>query len=190
MQQVKGTVLKARLGFVERHFGPEGRERLLGSLGEEDQRELGRIVHVKWYPFELGARLDEAIVRVLGGGDPRVFFRLGQASAEQNLTTVHQAFLTPGDPQAFLAKAPAVYRFYYETGRREYERVGEREGVLTTFDAETFSAPDCLTVVGWYHRALELCGARQVEVVEEECRARGGEVCRYRVRWHDVLQPS
>ena len=60
---------------------------------------------------------------------------------------------------------------------------GEREAILTTRDAETFSAPDCLTVVGWYRRALEMCGAREPRVIEEECRAAGGACCRYRLRW-------
>ena len=55
--------------------------------------------------------------------------------------------------------------------------------MLTTYDAETFSAPDCLTVVGWYRKALEMCGVPGARVTEEECRAKGGAVCRYRVRW-------
>jgi hypothetical protein len=43
--------------------------------------------------------------------------------------------------------------------------------------------PDCLTVVGWYRHALEMCGAKGVTIVEEECRAKGGGVCRYAVSW-------
>lgn len=183
MQQVKGTVLKARLAFIDQHFGAEGREKVLASLSQEDQQELGRPLPVKWYPFDLGRRLDEAIVNVLGGGQSHFFLRLGIASAEQNLAKMHHAFLTPGDPHAFLAKAPTIYRLYYETGRREYQRTGDKEALLTTYDAETFSAPDCLTVVGWHQRALEMCGARDVVIVEEECRAKGGEVCRYRLTW-------
>lgn len=183
MQQVKGAVLKSRLGFIEEHFGAEGLSRVLASLTGEDQKALGMLLTVKWYPFELGKRLDNAIVQVLGGGRPEFFERLGEASADKNLTTLHHGFMTEGKPQTFLAKAPAIYALYYETGRREYRQTGETEGVLTTYDAETFSTADCLTVVGWYRRALQMCGAKNVEVVEEECRARGGAVCRYRVSW-------
>jgi uncharacterized protein (TIGR02265 family) len=138
---------------------------------------------VQWYPFEVGKRLDESIVRTLGQGRRDFFLRLGQASADRNLTTVHKAFLVAGDPHAFLAKAPQVYALYYDKGRREYQRTGDHEGVLTTHDAETFSAPDCLTIIGWHRRALEMCGATDVQIVEEECRALGGAVCRYRVTW-------
>jgi uncharacterized protein (TIGR02265 family) len=182
-QKVKGSVLKSRLEFVRTEFGEAGLNKVLDSLSEEDQKVLGRLVAVTWVDFDVGKRLDDAIVKLVGGGSTRFFERLGEASAEVNLASLHSAFLTPGDPQAFLAKAPQIYRLYYDVGWREYHKTGEREGVLTTHEAETFSKTDCMTVIGWYRKALELCGARNVRIVEEECRASGGSVCRYRVSW-------
>jgi hypothetical protein len=181
--KIKGSVLKSRLAFVEEQAGADGLARVKGRLDAADQRALARILPTAWCAFELGHRLDEAIVQELGGGRSDYFLRLGEASAERNLSGVHRAFLRPGDPHGFLAQAPEIYAFYYDRGRRTYERAGEKEGVLTTHDAETFSGPDCLTVVGWYVKALQMCGARDVTVVEEECRARRGAVCRYRARW-------
>lgn len=181
-QKIKGSIIKSRLEFVRKEFGEEGLSKIMDSLPEEDQKILSRLVAVAWVDFEVGQRLDEAIVKAVGGGT--LFFeRLGEASAEVNLGTLHSAFLAQGDPQAFLAKAPQIYRLYYDVGWREYESLGEREGVLTTHDAETFSKTDCMTVVGWYRRALEMCGAENVRIVEEECRATGGSVCKYRVTW-------
>lgn len=183
MQQIKGAVLKSRLGFVEEHFGKEGLTRLLASLPPDDQRVLKLVFTSNWYPFEIGKRLDDAIVRVLGGGRPEFFEKLGEASAAKNLSSLHSGYLTTGDPHAFLAKAQSIYSLYYETGRREYARTGDTSATLTTHDAETFSAPDCLTVIGWYRKALEMCGAQGVQVRETECRARGGNVCRYELSW-------
>ncbi|HWB43256.1 MAG TPA: DUF2378 family protein [Gemmatimonadales bacterium] len=183
MQQIKGAVLKSRLAFVERHSGKPALEQVLAALPPDTQRTLRMLFTSNWYPFEIGRALDDAIVRVLGRGRPEFFERLGEASAESNLSTVHASYLTRGDAHGFLAKSPSIYSLYYETGRREYEATGPREAVLTTHDAETFSAPDCLTVVGWYRKALEMCEVKGVRVVEEECRAKGGAVCRYRVSW-------
>lgn len=183
MQQIKGAVVKSRLAFVQEHFGKDGLERVIAAVPEGDRRTLRMLFTSNWYPFELGKALDDAIVRVLGGGRPEFFERLGAASAEKNLSTLHAGFLTTGDAHGFLAKSPAFYSLYYASGRREYAPAGPNEGVLTTSDAETYSAPDCLTVVGWYRKALEMCGIAGVRIKEEECRALGGAVCRYRVTW-------
>jgi len=183
VQQIKGAVLKSRIAFVEEQFGKDALRKVLASLSPDDQRPFRLLFTSNWYPFELGKLLDEAIVRVLADGRSDFFERLGAASAETNLSSLHSGYLTPGDPQTFLAKAAQIYSLYYETGRREYTASGPTSGVLTTYEADTFSAPDCMTVVGWYKRALEMCGARNVSVVEEECRAKGGTVCRYRVQW-------
>lgn len=185
MISVKGSVLRTRLALVDELAPGDGRRRVLARLEPAEREVLTSLLASAWYPFDLGKRLDEAIVQVLGGGKAEFFLKLGEASAEKNLGAggVHRAFLVPGDPQAFLAKTPLIYSYYYSEGRREYEKTGEKEAVLTTRDAETFSAPDCLTVVGWYRRALEMCGAASPRVVEEECRAKGGAVCRYRLGW-------
>ena len=181
--QIKGAVLKARLALIEQMAPGNGLPAVLGRLSPKEADTLRTLLPTSWYPFELGKRLDAAIVDELGGGRPEFFERIGAASAEQNLRGVHKQFLAEGDPQEFLSRAPMIYAFYYDQGRRDYEATGPREAVLTTYGAEVFSVPDCATVVGWHRRALEMCGARNPRVVEEQCRARGGEVCRYRLSW-------
>lgn len=185
MISIKGSVLRTRLALVEELAPHDGLKRVLARLVEADRAVLTTLLASGWYPFEVGKRLDEAIVDVLGAGRPEFFEKLGAASAERNLGPggVHRSFLVAGDPHAFLARAPLIYSYYYDQGRRDYQKVGDTEAVLTTHDAETFSAPDCLTVIGWYRRALAMCGARAPRVVEEECMAKGGAVCRYRLSW-------
>lgn len=182
--RIKGNVLIARLEFIRRHFGQDAVEQVLAVLPEADQATLtGMITNVGWYDFETGKRLDEAIVRVLGKGDTKVFEDIGAASARYHLATVHKLALEPGNPQGLLAKTPAVYRLYYDTGRREYTPTGPTSGVMTTYDAETYSSADCLTIIGWHKQALAMCGAKNVVITEETCRAKGGPVCRYVLSW-------
>ncbi len=185
MISIKGSVLRTRLALVEELAPKDGLERVLSRLTPGERDALTSLLASAWYPFEVGKRLDQAIVDVLGAGRPEFFEKLGEASADKNLGPggVHRSFLVAGDLHAFLAKAALIYSYYYDQGRRDYEKTGDAEAVLTTRDAETFSAPDCLTVVGWYRRALAMCGARAPRVDEEECRAKGGSVCRYRLSW-------
>jgi uncharacterized protein (TIGR02265 family) len=188
VQHMKGAVLKSRFAFIEEHFGKDGIAKVLAKLSDADRAALEIILPIRWYPFELGERMDAAIVTALGSGDARFFERLGAASAERNLMTVHKGFLRPGDPHAFLRNAQVIFRTYYESGRRDYEYKTATSAVLTTHDAEAFSAPDCLTIVGWHRKALEMCGATGVKITETRCRARGGDVCRYEISWNALSE--
>ncbi len=182
--KVKGAVLLARCGLVKQEFGAQAWQEVLDSLPAEDREALtGPLLTASWYPFELNQRLDAAIVATVGKGEPKIFEAIGARSARDNLSGPHRAFLTAGDPQRFMSGADRIYKFYYDTGYRVYEPTGPASGVMTTFEAETFSEPDCLTVIGWYKEALRMCGAENVVMEEEVCRARGGEFCRYRISW-------
>ena len=62
-QKVKGSVLKSRLAFVENEFGRDGLEKVMEALEPEDRQALARVLPVAWLDFEVGKRLDDAIVR-------------------------------------------------------------------------------------------------------------------------------
>ncbi|NQT27189.1 DUF2378 family protein [candidate division KSB1 bacterium] len=182
--KVRGAVLLARKSFVIRQFGEEGWNKVLDAIPVEEKQVLSSmIIHAGWYPFELGEELDQIIVKVLGKGNPRVFEEIGAQSAVDNLNGIHQTFLTPGDPQAFMKQARSIYKFYYDTGSRTYDQTGPTSGVMTTHNAETLSAVDCLTVIGWYRTGLEMCGAKNVRVKEVKCRAKGDAACEYHFNW-------
>jgi len=182
---IRGAVLSSRLKFVRERGGFEARERVLARLPAEDQEILrGWIEGSAWYPFDLNRRLDDAIAAELSRGDgARIFLEMGRASAEANLLARERAFVKAGDPQFLLQGAPQIYAAYYAKGRRVYEKTGETSAVLRTYDAESVTAEDCLTVVGWHVRAIELCGGKNVKVTETRCRARGDAICEYRCEW-------
>jgi uncharacterized protein (TIGR02265 family) len=180
--KVKGGVLQARLEFVRENRDAQTAERVLARLSEEDQKVCRHLLVGMWYPFELNERLDDAIAAEMGMGD-KVFELMGEKSASHNLTSAHRLFIVDKDPHALLRRAPQIYQMYYDTGHRTYESLGEKKAVLRTFEAATFSRHDCLTVVGWHRKAIEMCGGKNVRVTETKCRANGADVCEYVCEW-------
>ncbi len=182
--QIKGFILHSRKEFVIENFGIDRWNEVVDALPAEDQTIYeGFILTSEWYDFEIGKRLDEAIVKMLGEGSSEKFEDIGRKSAQRHLMGIHSSFIEPENPQAFLEKAEMIYEYYYDTGYREYEQTGETSGILTTYDAETYSTPDCLTVIGWYKEALKMCGAKNVSITEDTCRAKGADYCQYVVKW-------
>jgi len=186
---IKGNVLSARAAYVRARAGEPAWRKVLARLPAPDQKTLtGTLLAVSWYPLELALRLDEAIVAEFAPGQGRqMFIDMGRASAETNLAGAERVFVRAGDPQHLLKYSPQIYGFYYQVGRRTYERTAPNAGVVRTFDAESVTAADCLTVMGWHQRALELCGAIEVKVDHPVCRAESGDHCAYHFSWTGVL---
>ncbi len=185
--RIKGHVLLSRLAYVRERGGEPALETVLARLPQADRDALrGWILPIAWFPLELNLRLDDAIATVFSPEDrTRVFLEMGRASADANLGGSQKPFVKEGDPHFLLSSAPRIYAAYYQVGRREYEKTGPTSAVLRTYDAESVTAADCLTVVGWHERAIALCGGKEPTVVETRCRARGDPHCEYRCSWSE-----
>jgi uncharacterized protein (TIGR02265 family) len=179
---VKGGGIQSRLEFVRERSGEPGLQRVLARLSESDRKACAHVLTGMWYPFELNERVDEAVAAEVGIGE-QVFLLMGEKSAAHNLGAVHRAFIDEHDPHGLLRRAAQIYQMYYDTGRRTYEKLGEKKAMLTTRESATFSKHDCLTVVGWHRKAIEMCGGSNVRVTETKCRARGADVCEYICEW-------
>lgn len=183
--RIKGSVLISRLNMLRQQGGAARVEEVLRRLSPEDQGQLRKmILPIAWYPLALNLRLDAAIADVLSPEDrTRAFIDMGRASAEENLHGAHAIFVKPGDPQFLLSQSPQIYRFYYAVGSRTYEKTGPRAAVIRTFSAENVTEADCLTIVGWHQRAIEVCGGQNARVTHPLCRARGAPHCEYHCAW-------
>ncbi|MFP2929281.1 TIGR02265 family protein [Pyxidicoccus sp. 3LG] len=183
--RIKGGVLISRLNML-RHHGGQGRvDEVLRRLPPEDQAVLRKmILPIAWYPLELNLRLDTAIADVMSPEDKRkAFIDMGRASAEEALHGAQHVFVRQGDPQFLLSQAPQIYRFYYAVGSRTYERAGDNAAVLRTYGAENVTETDCLTIIGWHERAIELSGGHGVNITHPQCRAHGAPHCEYHLAW-------
>lgn len=179
---VKGSIVRSRPDLLR----AKGVFDQVMALLPEADREVwsGLVLAVSWYSFEMSQRLDAATAQVLGRGDNRrAYLDLGRASADANLASVHKAYVRPGNPHYLLSCAPQIYKQYYSQGHRTYQQLSPTSGVLKTFEAGDVTAHDCLTVVGWHERAIELCGGTAVRVKETLCRARGDDHCEYLCTW-------
>jgi uncharacterized protein (TIGR02265 family) len=183
--RVGGNIILARRSFVVQRGGDALWEKVLQHLAPDDAKALRRTLLVTTsYPLSLNLKLDEAIARELYPGDGRrAFLEMGRSSADVNLMGPQKAFVREGDPHHLLSFAESIYAYYYGEGRRTYEKTGPRSATLVTSGAPAATPADCLTVVGWHERAIELSGGNEVQVVEIRCRTRGDAVCEYHCSW-------
>jgi len=179
---IKGVVLRSRLAYVRENMGEAAVSRVLARMGSAERDDLQRVLPASWYPFEIQEWLDDAIAIEMGIGE-KLFRLLGEQSARDNLATTHRAFVDARDPHGLLQHAAAIHDAYYDTGRRTYERAGDKRAVLRTFDCRSYSRAECLSNMGWHHAAIEVCGGLRPRVTDPLCRARGDAHCEYLCEW-------
>jgi uncharacterized protein (TIGR02265 family) len=180
---IKGSVIASRLAFVREKKGEPGMAAVLARLSESDQRVVGvTVLPFGWYAFDVYSRLDTAIAEAMGQGES-IFRVLGARSATDNLGADHKRYIREGDPHWLLKQASSIYKLYYDTGERTYERMTDRKATLRTQGSLMYSPADCLTVIGWHEKAIELCGGSAIRVTETLCRARGAKLCEYVCEW-------
>jgi len=179
---IKGVVLQSRLAFVREKGGQGAVEGVLSRVPPEVRSILTDIIlPVGWYPFEISETLDRAIAREFGAGD-LIYRQMGGQSAAHSLASAHRNLVRSRDPHGLLKQAAQIHRLYYDSGYRTYEWVAWTKAMVRIFDCKSFSRADCLTIIGWHEKALELCGAKP-RIIETQCRTRGEKCCEYAFAW-------
>jgi hypothetical protein len=180
---LKGSAYLSTLAFIETHFGPSGRSRVLEQLADEDRTLLsGMVVPIRWYPLAPFPRLLRAMDQTLGRGDLALVTERGSWVAINDMKTVHRVLLKFVTPQWVIEKSTRLWSNFHDTGRWESQSLGERAARATLYDLGVVDDAMCATLKGWIIGLLKLAHC-QPTVTHDECRLRGASGCVYVCNW-------
>jgi hypothetical protein len=180
---VKGTMLRAHLGWAAKRFGP-GLEAVRQAFPPPVPAFVTRLVlPTDWIPFSDLVTLDRAIAAAVGGAPEETWIALGCHSAALNLTGVYRSFIS-GEPHRFFERMTVLHHQFQTFGRSVYERAGERAGTIRIESPSAFSAVYCTSGRGYYEEALRLLQAPgPVDVRHPACAALGAPACVFELAW-------
>ena len=179
----KGAIFTAARMFVEKRWGKDAIEQILGKLPPEDREILRSVIPMGWYPLEPIVRFGEEVDRTFGAGDLVMVREIGRFSAEWQLNAFHKLILRFKPGEWLIQRGLGLWRQYHDTGRWTLERpepnnvIGKLEGF------EVAMVGWCTRFQGWLGRAAELTGANNVQIDHPHCRARGDGYCEYIGHW-------
>jgi hypothetical protein len=143
----------------------------------------GTVLASTWYPFETLVDVIRTADRIVGKGDLALAKEMGRYAATANLSTVFRILVRLATPKTVLAKGASLWSLHHDTGKAVATEDGPGGA---SYEIRDFGAPDralCVSLEGWIERCMEITGAKNVEVREEECATKGGPVCRFRGSW-------
>ena len=183
--RVKATMLRTRLDFLAERFGAPGVDTVLGALGEEEARTLHSVLPSSWLPFSLLNRLDDVIVRKLGGGHTELIREAGAFSARRNLTSIYKVFVdqAQGDPLRLMESLSGMHATFYDWGGMKIHAIDGRSCRMETDYLGGAARTNCLSAIGFYSEALRQLQLKSVRVEEQQCQVTGAPLCVYEVSW-------
>jgi hypothetical protein len=185
----KGLSFTAARDYVLEQHGVAAWGQVLASMATDDASVLMGAVGMGWYPLELYARLARAIAATVGQGDLAAYLAIPRFEAERDIPTIHRYLLRMVRTSYVVEKMGQLWPRYHDTGRLTVVRVGERRVEATIFDWADDPAL-CGGVQAYCERALELAGARLLQVHHDRCRARGDSTCVLGATWDEASRLS
>jgi hypothetical protein len=181
--QVKGTMLRAHLGWASNRFGPD-LDPIRPNLSPSVLAYLSRpVLPTDWIPFSAILELDRAIAAAVGGDPADTWLALGRHSAALNLTGVYKSFIS-GEPHRFFERMTVLHHQFQTFGKSVYERTGESSGRIRIESPTAWSTIYCISGRGYYEEALRLLHAPgPVLVRDSACAASGASSCIFELSW-------
>ena len=136
-----------------------------------------------WYPVKTLVNIMNYVKEKYGKGDYDICYQIGKKAAEDAFKGMFKIFLEWGKPYTVISKAPLLWRMIYDCGNIELIIAKENYVKGRIIDFEDTHKCLCVRLKGYFEKALELSGAKNVKVEEVKCKTWGDAFCEYEIFW-------
>ncbi|HJW08865.1 MAG TPA: TIGR02265 family protein [Holophagaceae bacterium] len=181
---VRGPMTRQIRENVQRQGGEAAWQAMLAKVSRQCRECFAKPIGLyEWIPAELSSELSQAY---MADADPEFTRRRGVDSARELITSINRWMLRLMTPSFLLENTPRMFSHYYMGGRVVLDQLGEGEARLSLWAEGFYPIWYEKGISGWLQGALELTGARGVEVAYEAPSGEGLLAFRhhYHVRWN------
>jgi hypothetical protein len=182
--QVKGRVLIDTVTLVRERYGEEGWSSLVAALDGETQELLrGSLLANAWYPLDVLTAVMAADVRMFLAGDESVIQARAEELIARQLGGIYRFFVRLGSPEFIIKRLGTIHATYFDgIGIAPIFDEGRRAVVrYTGFEPQHRMMERA--ILGFYRKALELSGAKDVALKVTTSIAAGTGVLEIEIGW-------
>jgi hypothetical protein len=166
--RIKGTAMidtiKAIKAIKQRGGQPE-LDRIVGGLSPEARKAFDApIKSWDWYSIDVFAELLEVIVRETADGDPDILTERAEKVVDSQLRGAYRIFIKLGSPGYVIKRIAAVHETYFDGIQIIPDVEDSRQASIRYVGFKKRHAILQYTIIGFFRKALELSGAKQVAV--------------------------
>jgi len=183
MPEIKGTVLLDTLAAVKARAGESELARIVKALSDEARPIFeGAIYSSSWYSLDAFVEFLEVDIRETANGDREALSKRSEKVIEAQLSGIYKIFVKVGTPGFVITRISAVHATYFK-GVQIIPEIEERQAIIKYVGFKKQHQILEYTISGFFRKALEMCGAKQVSLHFSVPMAEGKEYSELTISW-------
>lgn len=165
MLHIKGTVVLDTMEAIKARAGKDELERIMAQLDQETKEIFQRpISPSSWYSCDAFARFLEADIRETASGNEAELIKRSEAVIEKQLRGIYKMFVRIGSPEFVIRRIAAVHATYFDGVQIIPEMKGPKSATIQYVGFSRNHRIMGFAIIGFFKRALEISGAKKVDV--------------------------
>lgn len=185
MLHIKGTAVLDTMQAIKARAGKEELEKILANLDEKTREELRQPVSPSsWYSCDAFARFLEADIRETAGGNEQELVKRAEVVIEKQLSGIYKMFVRLGSPEFVIRRIAAVHSTYFDGVQILPEMKGSNRATIQYVGFSPDHRIMGFVILGFFKKALEISGAKAVDVHFTVPIEAGGKFCELELLWN------
>ncbi len=163
--KIKGAIVRDSLRSVRRRGGDAELGRIINRLhGDVKKVFEGPIYPWEWYSLDAFTDFLEADILETAGGNAEVLIARAEKVIESQLRGVYRIFVKLGSPGYVVKRIASVHQTYFDGSQIIPEVDDDSRATIKYIGFKGRHRILEYTIIGFYRKALEISGAKKVDV--------------------------
>lgn len=185
MLHIKGTAVLDTLEAIKARAGKAELDKIISCLDAETQEIFRRpISPSSWYSCDAFSRFLEADIRETAGGNEQELFKRSELVIEKQLTGIYKMFVRLGSPEFVIRRIAAVHSTYFDGVQIIPEMKGPNGATIQFVGFSRNHRIMGFVILGFFRKALEISGAREIDVRFTVPIEAGEKLCELSLSWN------
>ncbi|MFO7655834.1 MAG: hypothetical protein R6W78_02100 [Bacteroidales bacterium] len=184
--EIKGSAVKSIVEYIKKNH-PDRYQEWMVNLPEKSKKIFSEpVLPSNWYPVEEAAVIPtQHLAHMFFKSDTATgAWQAGRFSAELALTGIYKFFVMAASPHFIISKASKILSTYYRPGDLHVVQKGDKWVMVHFSNFESASKVVENRICGWIERALEISGAKEVQVNIRKSVTKGDELTELYMTWN------
>lgn len=182
MLKIKGIAILSTINFLKKSIGEEGYKNFLRNLSVQTQDILNNIKADEWYDIRILVELNEASLRFFKN-DKEIWKEIGRHSCEYSFSTIYKIYNDLASPEFIIKRSAQIWNDYYSEGKFKIVSQTQNSACVQVRDVNLVHPSVCIRITGWVEKALELAGAKNINLKHTLCRFSGSILEEWKAKW-------